>query len=333
MKKVFWGLSMLGLLFIFAGCTNKVTQEDLKAHDWVFETKEKSEEISAIASFSDKTMTLSLDPSKMKSSAENDWEKIGEEFSKQLLGSIKFEVKYTLHGKTIHLENKDLDLNGDYSIQKKKKNISMKSKEDSSNSITLIPYKKTKEKNTTLNSAMMKSSPVQKTPPSEKTNTSSQATSVAESTIETNESQTALLSIDQATLSAYRTVISQAGLDNSAFSDKQLDTYCLEAQRGGDPGTLLFYIARDKGLNYQSILGTFYEATGLNPDGTDKTAQKADSEPNTLTDFVNKYGMSLTLYKIQVEGMTEEEALRATTSHMKSSGEIQLGSIKYGIDP
>lgn len=144
MKKLLWGLSMLGLLFIFARCTNKVTQEDLKAHDWIFETKEKSEEISAIASFSDKTMTLSLDPSKMKSSAENDWEKIGEEFSKQLLESIKFEVSYTLNNRTIHLKNSSLELDNDYDISKKDKNLILIPKKEDTDKIVLRPYKKTK---------------------------------------------------------------------------------------------------------------------------------------------------------------------------------------------
>ncbi|MCV2519861.1 hypothetical protein LDK59_05160 [Melissococcus plutonius] len=51
----------------------------------------------------------------------------------------------------------------------------------------------------------------------------------------------------------------------------------------------------------------------------------------TLTDFVNKYGMSPAAYKMQYEGMSEEEALRSTM--MKTSGEVQLGLAKYGINP
>lgn len=54
-------------------------------------------------------------------------------------------------------------------------------------------------------------------------------------------------------------------------------------------------------------------------------------EPTNLTDFVNKYGMSPAAYKMQYEGMSEEEALRNTPNEMKTSGEIQLGFSKYGI--
>lgn len=59
---------------------------------------------------------------------------------------------------------------------------------------------------------------------------------------------------------------------------------------------------------------------------------QAEEEPTTLTDFVNKYGMSPVAYKVQYYGMTEEEALRDTPDHMKSSGEMQLGYVVYGIE-
>ncbi|MDO7879948.1 MAG: hypothetical protein Q6A85_10910 [Enterococcus mundtii] len=54
-------------------------------------------------------------------------------------------------------------------------------------------------------------------------------------------------------------------------------------------------------------------------------------EPSTLTEFINKYGMSPVAYKMQYEGMSEEEALQSTSNDMKSSGEIQRGFIEYGI--
>ena len=62
------------------------------------------------------------------------------------------------------------------------------------------------------------------------------------------------------------------------------------------------------------------------------TQEEQTEEPTTLTDFVNTYGMSPAAYKIQYEGMSEEEALRSTPKEMKSSGEIQLGFLKYGIE-
>lgn len=64
-------------------------------------------------------------------------------------------------------------------------------------------------------------------------------------------------------------------------------------------------------------------------DSQGSSAQQ-DADSLTLTDFVNKYGMSPTAWKVQ-NGMSEEEALRTTTS--KTSGEVQLGISKYGIMP
>lgn len=66
---------------------------------------------------------------------------------------------------------------------------------------------------------------------------------------------------------------------------------------------------------------------------SDTYSNSASAEPANLTDFVNKYGMSPCAYKTQVQGMSEEEALRTTPTGMKSSGEIQLGITKYGIQP
>lgn len=59
---------------------------------------------------------------------------------------------------------------------------------------------------------------------------------------------------------------------------------------------------------------------------------QVEEEPTTLTDFVNKYGMSPVAYKTQYYGMTQEEALRDTPDHMKTSGEMQLGYVVYGIE-
>ncbi|WP_423360808.1 hypothetical protein [Melissococcus plutonius] len=50
----------------------------------------------------------------------------------------------------------------------------------------------------------------------------------------------------------------------------------------------------------------------------------------TLTEFVNKYGMSPAAYKVQYEGYSEEEALRSTD--LLTSGERQVAISKYGIN-
>ncbi|EME8217034.1 hypothetical protein LNN16_000661 [Enterococcus faecium] len=68
-------------------------------------------------------------------------------------------------------------------------------------------------------------------------------------------------------------------------------------------------------------------ASQQNPEEQQTSAQQ-DADTLSLTDFVNKYGMSPVAWKVQ-NGMSEEEALR--TTQQKTSGEVQLGFSKYGI--
>lgn len=63
----------------------------------------------------------------------------------------------------------------------------------------------------------------------------------------------------------------------------------------------------------------------------DSKNEDISTDETTLSGFINKHGMSPVMYKIQNEGMSEEDALRSTPDSMKSSGEIQLGYSKYGI--
>lgn len=63
----------------------------------------------------------------------------------------------------------------------------------------------------------------------------------------------------------------------------------------------------------------------------DPNYEEISTDETTLSGFINKYGMSPAMYKIQNEGMSEEDALRSTPDSMKTSGEIQLGHSKYGI--
>lgn len=58
------------------------------------------------------------------------------------------------------------------------------------------------------------------------------------------------------------------------------------------------------------------------------TSTQQDADTLSLTDFVNKYGMSPAAWKVQ-NGMSEEEALRSTQN--LTSGEMQLAFSKYGI--
>ncbi|HBM6670247.1 TPA: hypothetical protein LY856_002226 [Enterococcus faecium] len=68
-------------------------------------------------------------------------------------------------------------------------------------------------------------------------------------------------------------------------------------------------------------------ASQQNPEDQQTSGQQ-DADTLSLTDFVNKYGMSPVAWKVQ-NGMSEEEALR--TTQQKTSGEVQLGFSKYGI--
>lgn len=79
-------------------------------------------------------------------------------------------------------------------------------------------------------------------------------------------------------------------------------------------------------------------ANGSEPTYVPKTPEPAtnaqgssaqqDADSLSLTDFVNKYGMSPVAWKVQ-NGMSEEEALRSTQN--LTSGEMQLAFSKYGI--
>ncbi|WP_159723251.1 hypothetical protein [Enterococcus sp. CSURQ0835] len=84
------------------------------------------------------------------------------------------------------------------------------------------------------------------------------------------------LSIPADVLSAYRTAIKQAGLDSSAFSDQQLNGYYLEANKSGDVGTLLQFIARDKGMDVNQLLNSYYSYNGLNQNGSQNATMPAE---------------------------------------------------------
>lgn len=71
----------------------------------------------------------------------------------------------------------------------------------------------------------------------------------------------------------------------------------------------------------------------------DQTASQASSKTassevfyghQALTDFINKYGMTPAVYKME-HGMSERQALESTPDNMKTSGEIQTGYLEYGI--
>lgn len=148
MKKLGSVCFVLVITFLLAGCSSKVTVKDLKAHDWQLDIKKNDESINYLATFSDEVMTLSFDTSDMKSESSNEWEKMGEDFGKQLLENMKFKVQYSLKGNSIHLKNKDLDLDNDYTIKKDNKNLVL-TPEKKGEQLILKPYKKTKSSSKT----------------------------------------------------------------------------------------------------------------------------------------------------------------------------------------
>lgn len=118
LKKFLGFISLIFLSILLTACGNKVSVEDLKANDWQMDKEENKEDINFKVSFSDHIMTWAPDMSSVKSEASNEWEKMGEDFGKQIVENIKYKVEYKLKGTTIHLKEKDLNLDDDYSIEK-----------------------------------------------------------------------------------------------------------------------------------------------------------------------------------------------------------------------
>lgn len=55
---------------------------------------------------------------------------------------------------------------------------------------------------------------------------------------------------------------------------------------------------------------------------------------HTLTGFINKYGVSPALYKMQHEGMSKLKALQSTPDDMKTFGEKQTQyRLEHGLEP
>ncbi|WP_438905872.1 hypothetical protein [Enterococcus sp. AZ150] len=55
---------------MLAACSKNITVDDLKVNDWI--AKGQDDEVNMIVSFSDHVMTMSVDASGLKSTAENE---------------------------------------------------------------------------------------------------------------------------------------------------------------------------------------------------------------------------------------------------------------------
>lgn len=67
-----------------------------------------------------------------------------------------------------------------------------------------------------------------------------------------------------------------------------------------------------------------------NTDASNTNNGNVSTDTNTLTGFINTYGMTPSAYKMK-QGMSAEEALKSVPDTMKMSGEIQTEHITYGI--
>lgn len=148
MKKILGGsLLFLSLLF-FAACGKNITTEDLKANDWLIEAT-KDDEPDMIASFSDHVVSFSVDTSKMKSTASNEWEALGEDFAKNLVDQMNYKFEYTLkNNQMVWKDEEDKDNDAKYTVSKDGKNLVLtpdkNNKSNDNEKLTLKPYKKKK---------------------------------------------------------------------------------------------------------------------------------------------------------------------------------------------
>lgn len=155
MKKVGLGiLAFLTVLFL-ASCGEKITTEDLKAHDWIAEST-KEDEPDLIFSFSDHVISFKVDTSSMKSTAENEWEEMGEEFAKQLVDQMSYKLEYTLEKNEMKIQTEeDKDEYTYYTVSKDNKNIVLTPNKDKNTDdsdvekMVLKPYKKAKTQQST----------------------------------------------------------------------------------------------------------------------------------------------------------------------------------------
>ena len=146
-----------------------------------------------------------------------------------------------------------------------------------------------------------------------KTDSSSTVTSSSQSTIQTAPQEETYEQMKQRTLQS-------TPADRANWSNKEWEAFGVALYENGlttdDAGNIISQDQKEQ-----------QAASQQNPEAQQTSAQQ-DADTLSLTDFVNKYGMSPVAWKVQ-NGMSEEEALR--TTQQKTSGEVQLGFSKYGI--
>ena len=79
-----------------------------------------------------------------------------------------------------------------------------------------------------------------------------------------------------------------------------------------------------KNQSIQNIDNNVQSNTSPNTKSQDSQTNKSQLPPaSSLSDFVNRYGVSPSLYLVQHNGMSIKEALDAVPDNMKTSGELQ----------
>nr|WP_225582167.1 LysM peptidoglycan-binding domain-containing protein [Enterococcus casseliflavus] len=151
MKKVGIGIWIVMAFLLLTACGQKVTTEDLKANDWLAESSQE-EYPNMIVSFSDHVMSVSVDTDSMSSSAKDEWEKLGEEFAKQIIDQLDYKLEYVLEEDTIRIQDSVDDEDFVYyTVSKEDDNIvftpdEKKNDDDSgAEKLVLKPYTKKKE--------------------------------------------------------------------------------------------------------------------------------------------------------------------------------------------
>lgn len=115
-KKLLGMFGAFCLVFMLAACSKNVTVDDLKANDWI--VKGQDDEVNMIVSFSDHVMTMSVDASGLKSTAENEWEALGEELGTALVNSMEFKLEYELKGDQAKIEDPDTNKFLEYTVSR-----------------------------------------------------------------------------------------------------------------------------------------------------------------------------------------------------------------------
>lgn len=153
MKKVIGHLVILLAMIGLTACGQKINVTDLKATEWVIESKDKGEP-TILADFSDHLVTFAVDTSSMKSSSSNELQAMGEEFAKKLVEQFSYKVEYTLKDEklTLKADGKNQQKDATYSVSREEKNIILtpdKSNDSSNNEkIVLQPHQKEKNSST-----------------------------------------------------------------------------------------------------------------------------------------------------------------------------------------